>query len=51
MGSWLGARHSVALMACVIHEEAPLEWRAPSNDMISGSADLQVRIFVVDTMT
>jgi hypothetical protein len=22
----------VALMGCVIHEDAPLEWRAPSNE-------------------
>jgi hypothetical protein len=22
----------VALMGCVIHEDAPLEWRAPSKD-------------------
>jgi hypothetical protein len=28
----------VALMRCVIHEEAPLEWRAASDE-----ADLEVR--------
>jgi len=28
----LGARHSSGAIMSVINEDAPLEWRAPSND-------------------